>query len=270
MGKKIELTGLRFGRWLVVSEDVDGAVSGAPVRWLCKCDCGTERSVSGNNLRGGSKSCGCLSRDTTATRNRKHGMSKTPEYECWQHMKARCYRETSQDYALYGGRGIRVCDQWVDDFDCFYRDMGPRPTPRHSIERLDVNGDYEPSNCVWALPEQQANNKRNNSIFTYGGEQITLAELSRRTGTPYCRLKMRLRTGMSVQDAVNKEDLRLVVKDKITIDGVSRSFYGWCKLLGINLSAAYARVHHGENPHDVISAKFVQRPAVVGLQGVGS
>ena len=154
---KCDLTGNRFGRLLVLGKRENR--NGRAV-WFCACDCGASTIVSENNLKTGrTKSCGCLQADITSQRNFKHGHSRTPLYKVWAGMRARCMVKTCTDYDLYGGRGITVCPEWKD-FEAFRRDMGDRPSKRHSIDRIDPNGNYEPSNCRWATPEQQAQNQR--------------------------------------------------------------------------------------------------------------
>jgi hypothetical protein len=110
-----------------------------------------------------------------------HGLSKTRENRIWRGIKDRCYNPNRPEYKLYGGRGVVMCDEWKNDFTAFYRDMGVRPTPQHSVERIDTNGNYEPSNCRWATRVEQQNNMRKNVHVEYKGEVLTLGQLWRRT-----------------------------------------------------------------------------------------
>lgn len=130
-----------------------------------------------------------------------HGLSGTPEHRLWQAMRRRCNNPNTNDWPKYGGRGIRVCEAW-NDFPTFLRDMGPRPSPAHSIERGDVNGDYTPQNCRWATSLEQANNKRGNRLLTLRGETKTLAEWCRALGADYDAAKRRLAIGWTVEDAL--------------------------------------------------------------------
>lgn len=148
-----DLTGQTFGRWTALSRATNA--DDGSIRWNCRCSCGTERVVVGHVLRRGeSCGCGCL-RGNAGT----HGMTHTPEYRCWIAMKQRCTNPKNRAWNGYGGRGIRVCIRWKQ-FEHFLEDMGRRPTVIHSLDRIDVNGNYEPANCRWATPSEQQRNKR--------------------------------------------------------------------------------------------------------------
>lgn len=147
------------------------------VEWCCKCDCGNEvLVVSIYLLNGDTKSCGCLKYRIV------HGCAKvgqlTPEYRVWHNMKTRCCDSKTEEYPQYGGRGIIVCERWKNSFVEFLKDMGLRPTSKHTIERIDNNGSYSPENCKWATYEEQNRNKRNNHLITYEGKTLCLTEWS--------------------------------------------------------------------------------------------
>lgn len=138
------------------------------IRWLCSCSCGGEAVITTSNLRGyhgyeGTKSCGCLQKEAIARQigvPKKHGMSNSPEYNSWQQMKVRCLNPNSTAWSRYGGRGIVVCPEWIDSFEAFFDEVGPKPSPAHSLDRIDVNGNYEPGNIRWATPKEQRANRR--------------------------------------------------------------------------------------------------------------
>lgn len=157
--RRIDLTGSSFGEWVVLSyshTDKRGSLS-----WVCRCSCGTISEVSGNNLKSGkTTSCGCMKARKTADRSTTHGMSKTRVYKIWAGMIQRCTNQNRAAYKYYGGRGISICDRWRD-FKNFFEDMGSPPSESHSLERVDNNGWYEPSNCKWATAEVQSRNNRN-------------------------------------------------------------------------------------------------------------
>jgi hypothetical protein len=128
------------------------------------------------------------------TFNRTHGLSKSPEYKAWRSMRLRCCVPTTRRYtwSRYGGRGIKVCDRWLESFENFYADMGPRPTPSHSLDRIDNDGPYSPENCRWADLKQQSNNKRNNQKFSYKGIEKTIAQWARDFNLSDATLRARL------------------------------------------------------------------------------
>ena len=192
--KKIDLSGQRFGKLLVLAES--GANRHGNTTWECRCDCGSTIVASGVNLRSGnSASCGCSRRNACAKRLTTHGASKHPEYSVWNGMIRRCEDPRRDDYHRYGGRGISVCDRWRHGehgqhaFLCFLEDMGPRPSSLHSIERNNGLGNYEPGNCVWATSTEQANNRSSNRRITVGSRTQTLAEWVRETGGDYHAIK---------------------------------------------------------------------------------
>ena len=187
-----DLTGKVFGRLTVVKYN---GLRHQARWWECVCICGNTRVLSTKSLRK-TRSCGCL----RAIRNRErkgsvvtHGMTHSSGYYSWAGMKQRCLCPTSKDYHKYGGRGITIHPEWMD-FAVFIKDMGPRPSTRHSIERLKLNGNYEPGNCVWALPKQQANNRRTSHIITYNGITRTLTQWADTLDTTEDVLRRRIYT----------------------------------------------------------------------------
>jgi hypothetical protein len=157
----VDITGQRFGR-LTVIKPLESRYGQR--HFQCRCDCGRVVTLPGGNIRSGNtRSCGCLRREATSLHKTVHGAARrerrTVEYVTWKAIMQRCYNPNNPDFKYYGGRGIKVCDRW-HDFRNFLADMGPRPAGRYSIERVDVNGDYEPSNCIWLLHSEQSKNRR--------------------------------------------------------------------------------------------------------------
>jgi hypothetical protein len=131
----------------------------------------------------------------------RHGQRYSDEYRIWRHMRTRCENKNSPAYKWYGERGIKVCEQWLD-FKNFFEDMGERPSKQHSIDRIDVDGDYEPSNCRWTTMTIQQRNRSNNAIYTYGGVTASLAELCELNGCKYKTVHMRISKGASIDEAM--------------------------------------------------------------------
>lgn len=177
-------------------------------RWKCKCDCGSEVIVSLGNIRNGTtKSCGCLALESSKNRHLIHGNNrrgrKTKEYRAWAHLKARCNNRSDHKFPIYGGRGITVCERWISSFENFLADMGPCPDGK-SIDRIDVNGNYEPSNCRWATAKEQANNRRFNVRITIDGMTRTMSEWEKEKGLSSWLIGSRLKKGWSERDAVTR------------------------------------------------------------------
>jgi hypothetical protein len=165
----VDLSGQRFGRLVVVGEpSLQG--DGRHALWPCRCDCGGSKVVeSGNLRRGATRSCGCLAREV-GERNREvttiHGLHQSPEYVAWQNMISRCERPSTRGFLYYGGRGISVCEEWRSSFTAFHAHIGPRPSPGHSVDRIDNDGNYEPGNVRWATRVEQNNNRRPRRVIT--------------------------------------------------------------------------------------------------------
>lgn len=174
---KLDLTGKHFGDWLVLS--ISHKNKRGVVFWLCEdVVTGVKRPVQANGLTSGrSKSSGHRHRKAITT----HGMTGTPIFKSWESMKQRCFNPNAPDYPGYGGRGIKVHEPWISSFETFYADMGERPQDK-TLDRIDVDGNYEPSNCRWATRSEQQRNRRDTKLITYNDESLTVAEWSERTG----------------------------------------------------------------------------------------
>jgi hypothetical protein len=191
MPPPLNLTGQRFGSLVALAragQDNFGAWI-----WACQCDCGRVVQVRGSTLRAGRTSA-CAS-CATSRANRTHGQSKTPLYRRWQGMKARCTQPNHKHYPNYGGRGIQVCERWLNSFEAFAADMGPTFSEDLELDRIDVDGHYEPSNCRWVDREAQQRNRRNNSRITYRGETRTVIEWAELMGVKPNTLTTRIRRG---------------------------------------------------------------------------
>jgi hypothetical protein len=197
--RAIDLTGCQSGRLTVISR-AENSIRGQ-ARWNCVCACGNKRIVASASLvKKTTKSCGCLMREIVSKLNRTHGMRKTPIYGAWFSMKHRCLNPNNPFYHHYGGRGISVCPRWLENFENFLEDMGDRPEGM-SLDRIDVNGNYEPGNCRWATWKEQQNNRRDNRFIEFNRKTQSLAAWGRELGIHEDTLRWRLKTGWSVEKA---------------------------------------------------------------------
>jgi hypothetical protein len=172
-------------------------------RWLCECSCGgTTIAFTGNLRRGHTQSCGCLQMERTGNANRRHGESKQRISRIWSSMKARCTNPTVKCYPRYGGRGIKVCEEW-DSYENF-RDWALLNGYKDglTVDRINNDGDYEPGNCRWTTKKEQSNNMRSNVRISFGGEEMTVAQWSRKMGFKDKTLHWRLKSGWSIEKAI--------------------------------------------------------------------
>lgn len=203
----IDLTGQRFGR-LVVQERA--ANIGKQTAWLCKCDCGNEKIVTGSNLKlGHAQSCGCLWKEVVPEKNKekntRHGETHTKLHRTWVNMRYRCNNPNCWQYKDYGGRGISVCEDW-ELYEAF-RDwaIASGYSDDLSIDRIDVDGNYEPSNCRWVGMKTQSNNTRRNHVLTYNNQTHTIQEWSEITGINWTTIKARIERNWPIEEALTKE-----------------------------------------------------------------
>ena len=200
------LTGQRFGRLLVIEEIEPrrDAKNRIYHRWKCKCDCGNFVNVTTNNLKGNhSRSCGCLQSEVAGQQTLKHGYRKTRLYSIYNTMKQRCNNPNNTAYKNYGGRGIKVCAEWnkSDGLKTFgdwalangYRDD-------LTIDRINVNGNYEPSNCRWITREEQASNTRRNVFIEYQNIRYTIAQFSRKFNIDHRKVGRAIKKGLNAEE----------------------------------------------------------------------
>lgn len=193
--------GDRHGCWTVVGY-VGRKPNSTHKLWLCRCDCGNEKTVTSGCLTGGvSRSCGCLQRELASKTHLKHGRCRSPEYHSWSGMWSRCTNPSNKDYHRWGGRGIRVCRRWKS-FSSFLADMGQKPGSKYSLDRINNLGNYKPSNCRWAVPKTQARNKRDTIYLTIKGKRRALVEWAEISSVPYYQIHRRIRKGWSADRAV--------------------------------------------------------------------
>lgn len=204
--KLIDLTGQIFGRLKVLEhfKIVDRSGKRVRTKWRCKCECGNITDVAGSSLRSGNtKSCGCLHKEKMSILKKIHGLRHSSEYYSWSAMRSRCSNPKNIRYKNYGGRGIKVCDEWLNDFVQYYKDMGPKPSPKHSIDRINNDGDYEPRNCRWATRNEQQRNTGQNVWLTYKGETKTQSEWSKELGMTRTTIRVKLKKGQSAEEILS-------------------------------------------------------------------
>lgn len=199
MSKFKDLSGKRFGRIYVIS--YIGRIDNRS-KYNCECDCGNKLVVASTSLvTGNTTSCGCARLDKLK-QPRKHGLVGTKEYVIWKAIRQRCNNKNNRDYKDYGGRGIKIHTDW-DDFNNFIKDMGSRPSDKHTIGRIDNNGNYEPNNCRWETIEDQCNNKRTNILVTIGAETKNVTQWCKHFGVKYHTVISRINRGWSITKIFN-------------------------------------------------------------------
>lgn len=201
-----DLTGKVFGRLSVLYRDDDSVAKSGKrhTKWMCQCECGNMISVVSNNLtRGATTSCGCARKEIVSERMKTHGDTNTRLYGVWSSMKARCLNSHTTHYVDYGGRGIKVCDEWKASYESFKSwALESGYEEGKSIDRIDTNGNYEPQNCRWVTSVAQANNRRSNRMFTFNGETHNLTEWAEIVGINPKTLFNRIYSGWSFEKAI--------------------------------------------------------------------
>lgn len=212
MPRKNNLVGQRFGKLIVLVED--GRDAWGAVMWKCQCDCGECHRARGSQMKSGATaSCGCGVSEAAVKNNRTHGGTGSPLYVRWHSMLQRCFNPSGSEYHNYGGRGISVCESWRRSFEAFASDMGDGFSERLQLDRINVDGNYEPSNCRWATRLEQQRNKRNNNRVEWRGENLTITEWAERLGIKPNTLIYRLRRGWPIDRAMTIGIQCMVTRD---------------------------------------------------------
>jgi len=254
--KKIKnnLVGQKFGRLTVI----EYSHTNRYYYWKCICECGNEHIASSGNLKfGNTKSCGCYGKQMLLESNLKHGKYPKNLYEKWHGIKSRCYNNKDSNFYLYGGRGIKVCDEWKNSYIAF-RDWALTNGYQEglTIDRIDNNGNYCPENCRWATIKEQANNRRDNKLITYNSKTQTVSQWADELGLNYCVLNGRLRKGWSIERALES---KLYAEDKssimITYNGETKNISQWIKKLNVNAGLLRTRIKRGWSIEDALTIK---------------
>ncbi len=267
------LPGARHGRWTIL-ERLGG------LKGRARCDCGTEKIVQlGNLVHGLSSSCGCLQRELVTT----HGFSGTTEYYAWNGMRSRCFSKNQSAWKHYGGRGITVCDRWRHSFEAFRSDMGERPSPKHSVDRVDNDGNYScgkcdecitrgwPANCRWATAKEQAWNKRDavdSHWLEHGGRRLTCSQWARELGISRQAIDIRIANGWSAERiCTTPAPARLVASlrgrvpgSKLYVhNGVRDTVAGWSRRTGVPHKVLGYRIRRGFTFEEAITPGKLSR-----------
>lgn len=243
--KRPLIIGDRYGRLVVTGKSRS---ENHRKLWPCLCDCGNTHEATTKSLRGGhTKSCGCIVK--------KHGRSHSPEYQSWRGAKKRTNSPNNANYRRYGGRGIKMCDRWFYSFENFFADMGERPSPNHTLDRIDCDGHYEPGNCRWATAYTQNQNRREyNTRLTHKGKTQTLAEWSRELGINQTTITQRLyKYGWSVHKTLSTRPKKRSAEQKLidangrvlTHGGKTQNLANWSRDTGIKQSTISVRLRMG-------------------------
>lgn len=206
MPKIKDLTGIIRGRLTVISfSHSEHSSYGRIYFWNCLCSCGNVKAIRRNclSLKSGSMSCGCaiIEINKTGIRNKKHEDTGSKEYTAWNNIKSRCFRKTNKHYRNYGGRGITVCDRWLNSYSNFISDVGRAPSDKHSLDRINNNGNYEPGNVKWSTIKDQSNNKRTSKLISYNGETMTVSRWANKLSLNYKTLWDRINNGWTIDRA---------------------------------------------------------------------
>lgn len=259
----VDLTGMKFGRLTVIERAENYVLPSSGKKrsqWVCECECGNKRIVQAGHLKSGhTQSCGCYNRDIVKEKRKTHGESKTPLYFVWKSMRQRCKNPNNSRYEDYGGRGIDICDEW-DDFLVFKEwayENGYREGL--TIDRINNDLGYCPSNCRIVDYAVQANNKRGNRVITYRGKTQTQKQWSDELGINYGTLENRLYIyGWDVDKSFN-EPIKEPIK--LSYNKETHTLSEWAEITGINYDCLWSRYNLGWSTHDILTTPKKERCA---------
>ena len=275
MAERIDLTGRVFGRLKVIGfHHTEVKYYGEKKKkclkhyWLCECTCKNKVIVEGGSLRSGNcKSCGCLMREIVSKDKKKHGEADTRLYKVWQGMRRRCYDEKCKNYKNYGGRGIEVCKEWRDNYIPFRDFMmslgydGTLPRDVQTLERINVNGNYEPTNCKLATKKEQNVNKRSNHTVTYKGVTKTVTEFAEEYGIDVDTILNRINNhGYSIEEAIEKPIRHCPHKNApiYEVNGQRKTLRGWAESFDLTRSQLKSKIRH-RSIEDVVTELISQQ-----------
>ena len=249
----VDITNQKFGRLTAIQ--LVGYTKHSKQLWEFYCDCGAVTTKAANTVvsdakKGRSPGCGCKQ---FYGNRRTHGQHGTPEYIIWKGLRQRCNDTSHISYHNYGGRGIKVCARW-DNFEAFLADMGPRPSPKHTIDRRENDGDYCPGNCFWATRKVQSRNKRTNRLLTHDGQTMTVTDWAAKLGIKRDTLFARLNSGMSPAKALTMKSHNYTLRP-ITLDGETLSAKAWSRRTGIPYPTILWRLRHGWPPDKILGRR---------------
>lgn len=251
MSQRIDLTWKIFGKLTVLEY---AYTKNNKAYWKCRCDCGNFCDVPAQTLLNGTvTSCGCNRKEAMKKVAFKHGLRDTRLYQIWCNMKSRCYNENSNRYERYGGRGITICDEWLNDPQAFYDwAMSHGYDDTLSIDRIDNDGNYEPSNCRWISNKEQSNNRSSNHLITYEGKTMNMTQWSEYLGIPRKTLSDRLASGWSVEKAFTTKSKKHAPAE-IEYNGEKHSYAEWSRITGIPADTLANRIKKGMSPEQALT-----------------
>lgn len=256
-----------FGR-LKVLEELPERKNGHIV-CLCKCICGNTKKVILNDLKSGrTLSCGCLQKEQARKAKKKYDFSDIRQkrlYGVWKDIKQRCFNTKNKNFTYYGGRGITMCEEWKNDFFCFYKwAINNGYEKGLSIDRKDNNGNYNPENCRWVTALQQSNNRRTCLYFTMNGETKTLSEWCREYGVSTSIVRHRMKYGMDFDKALKASPMRNIA---ITINNETKTIVEWSEFYGIRKRLVWERIRAGWNILDALNTPKTHHKRVINING---